>query len=262
MNISELNVIRLISANTMIIDAGAKNIHTNREMSAIIFKWEGETEYSQADTVIVSNGNRPMFIPKGASYSWKCTSKGRVTLIEFDTDYTCSEIFVFPEANTEKLKSLIKRISSSEVQNNPLRHMLECKIIYEMLLILLSTDQKQTNYTPTKRIAKIQPAIDYLNEHYYEDISNDFLAGLTSVSTVYFRKIFTSFFGSSPIHYMHEIRIKKAKEMLESDYGTLNDVAVSIGYPNIFHFSKMFKKLTGISPGSYAKQQKFTDLNN
>lgn len=256
MDISKLNVIRMISANTMIIDAGARNIHTNREMSAIILKWEGETEYSQGDTTILSNGHRPMFIPKGSSYSWKCTKKGRVTIIEFDTDYTCDKIFVFPEANAEKLKTLMKKVSSSEIQNSPLRHMLECKTIYEMLVTLLSTDERHTSYTPAKRIAKIQPAIDYLNEHYYEDISNDFLAGLTSVSTVYFRKIFTSAFGVSPIHYLHDIRIKKAKEMLESDYGTLTDVAVSVGYPNVFHFSKMFKKITGMSPGMYAKQQK------
>lgn len=256
MNISETNVTRMISANTMIIDAGAKNIHINREMSAIILKWEGETEYLQKNNTIISNGHRPMFIPKGASYEWKCTKKGRVTIVEFDTDYKSEEIFVFPEANSDKLKSLMKKISSAEVQSNPLRHMIECKIIYEMLITLLSTDNRHKAYTPAKKIAKIQPAVDYLSEHYYEDISNDFLAGLTSVSTVYFRKIFTSAFGISPIHYLHEVRIKKAKEMLESDYGTLADVAVSVGYPNVFHFSKMFKKITGIPPGTYARQQK------
>ena len=213
-NISELNVIRMISANTMIIDEGAKNQHFNREMSAIILKWEGETEYTQADRRILSNGQRPMFIPKGASYEWKCTKRGRVTIIEFDTDYTSDEIFVFPEANAERLKSLMKKISSSEVQHSPLRHITELKLIYEMLLTLLSADERHSGCTPASKLAKIQPAIDYLNDHYYEDISNDFLAGLTSVSTVYFRKIFTQAFGSSPIHYLHEIRIKKAKQML------------------------------------------------
>ena len=129
MKISELNVIRMISANTMIIDAGAKNTHVNREMSAIILKWEGETEYSQGENTFISGGQRPMFIPKGASYQWRCTKKGRVTIVEFDTDYTSEEIFVFPDANTERLKSLMKKISSSEVQNNPLRHILELKLI-------------------------------------------------------------------------------------------------------------------------------------
>ena len=256
MTISELNVIRMISANTMIIDAGAKNVQTNREMSAIILKWEGETEYTQNSKKIIAGKQRPMFIPKGASYEWKCTKRGRVTIIEFDTDYTSEEIFVFPEANTEKLKTLMKNISSSEVQNNPLRHIIELKLIYEMLITLLSADGKHSSYTPAKKIAKIQNAIDYLNDHYYEDISNDFLSGMTNVSTVYFRKIFTSAFGISPIQYLHDLRIKKAKEMLESDYGTLTDVAISVGYPNLFHFSKMFKKITGTSPGSYAKQIK------
>lgn len=256
MDVSQLNVIRMISANTMIIDAGAKNEQTNREMSAIILKWEGETEYTQKGNTFLSNGQRPMFIPKGASYEWRCTKRGRVTIVEFDTDYTSEEIFVFPDANSERLKSLMNKISSSEVQGSGLRHILELKLIYEMLLTLFSTYTKHSTYTPAKKIAKIQPAIDYINDHYYEDISNDFLAGLTSVSTVYFRKIFTSTFRTSPIHYLHQIRISKAKQMLESDYGTLTDVAVSVGYPNVFHFSKTFKRITGISPGSYAKNAK------
>ena len=48
---------------------------------------------------------------------------------------------------------------------------------------------------------------------------------------------------------------EKAKEMLQSDYGTLSDIAAGVGYSSVFHFSKMFKGVTGISPGSYAKQK-------
>ena len=255
MNLFEVNCIRMISANTMLIDAGAKNIHVKREMAAIILKWEGETEYTQGDVKIIANSRRPMFIPRGSTYSWRCTKRGHVTIVEFDTDHISSEIMVFPDADADKLKSLMKSAASANLQSSPLRFIKECKLVYEMLLTLFSTDERHTTYTPAKKIAKIQPAIDYLNEHYAEELSNEFLSSLTSVSTVYFRKIFTSVFGTSPIHYLHETRIKKAKEMLESDYGTLSDVAVSVGYPNVFHFSKMFKKITGTSPGNYAKQQ-------
>ncbi|MBR3941740.1 MAG: helix-turn-helix transcriptional regulator, partial [Clostridia bacterium] len=53
------------------------------------------------------------------------------------------------------------------------------------------------------------------------------------------------------IAYTHNIRIEKAKEMLKSDYGTISDIAQSVGYPSIYDFSRAFKKHTGISPSKY-----------
>ncbi|MBO5199079.1 MAG: helix-turn-helix domain-containing protein [Lachnospiraceae bacterium] len=44
-------------------------------------------------------------------------------------------------------------------------------------------------------------------------------------SAFYFRKLFTEVLGTSPIAYVHELRIKKAKEMLKSDYGSITDAA-------------------------------------
>jgi YesN/AraC family two-component response regulator len=60
--------------------------------------------------------------------------------------------------------------------------------------------------------------------------------------------------GISPISYVYELRIKKAKEMLKSDYSSIADIAQSLGYLSIYDFSKAFKKYTGVSPLKYAKQ--------
>ena len=48
--------------------------------------------------------------------------------------------------------------------------------------------------------------------------------------------------------------IKKAKEMLKSDYGTLSDIALSIGYSSLYDFSRDFKKHTGTSPVESAQR--------
>ena len=77
------------------------------------------------------------------------------------------------------------------------------------------------------------------------------LATITGFSTVYFRKLFTSMMGVSPITYVHRFRIEKAKEMLKSDYGTLSDMAQSLGYSSLYDFSRDFKKHTGVAPSKY-----------
>ena len=103
-------------------------------------------------------------------------------------------------------------------------------------------------------LQKIAPAIEYISQHYNEKITNDVLAAVVGMSTVYFRKLFASAMGVSPITYANNLRIEKAKEMLKSDYGSLSDIAISLGYPSLYDFSRAFKKHTGISPSKYESQ--------
>lgn len=97
----------------------------------------------------------------------------------------------------------------------------------------------------------------HITEHYFDSgITNVSLSRLCGISTVYFRKMFESVYGISPIKYLHNFRIKKAKAILLSDYESVEQVALSVGYNSIYHFSKMFKEYTGKSPTEYAKQHK------
>lgn len=57
-----------------------------------------------------------------------------------------------------------------------------------------------------------------------------------------------------PIRYLHALRIQRAKDILSSDYSSIGLVAESVGYGSVYHFSKMFKLYTGISPTAYARQ--------
>lgn len=86
---------------------------------------------------------------------------------------------------------------------------------------------------------------------YNKKIKNDELANISGMSTVYFRKLFREVIGISPIAYVHEVRIKKAKDMLRSDYGNITDIALSLGYSDVHDFSSVFKKIVGVSPSKY-----------
>ncbi|MFW5438262.1 helix-turn-helix domain-containing protein [Paenibacillus apiarius] len=52
----------------------------------------------------------------------------------------------------------------------------------------------------------------------------------------------------SPIQYLTQIRIKEAKELLLASDATLEEIAIRVGYPDKYYFSRIFKKHTGTSP--------------
>ncbi len=123
--------------------------------------------------------------------------------------------------------------------------------LYGLLIRLIKTAEKE--YAPRKKQQLLQPAINYIAENYYlPDITNDDLAQLCGISTVYFRQCFEAVYSLSPIRYLHNYRIQKAKDFLSSDYNSISQIAESSGYRSVYHISKMFKKHTGQSPTEYA----------
>ena len=75
------------------------------------------------------------------------------------------------------------------------------------------------------------------------------------LSPFYISKIFKSETGDTPIRHLINIRLEKAKELLENGYkGSIQEVAASVGYDDAYHFSKLFKKHYGVSPSQVRKQ--------
>ena len=226
----------------------------NRLRWAIVLKYEGETVYTTSQgEKITSNLKNIVILPKGSSYQWQCTKAGRYYTVEFESDLTCDTIFSCPIENGEKILQLYK-----ETERNFLLKRDTCKLeilknVYSILLAILQPNKQK--YTPSNKQEKIQPAIDYIFSHYNLPMKNDNLAKLTGLSTIYFRRLFTEVFGVSPIAYVHKLRIKKAKEMLKSDYGSIEEIALALGYANLFDFSRTFKKHTGLSPTNYIKEK-------
>ena len=78
------------------------------------------------------------------------------------------------------------------------------------------------------------------------------------LNPAYLSRLFRKETGLSLTDYMVEQRLRKAKAELESTNIKISDIAVSVGYSNFSHFSKLFKKLTGLTPQEYRK--KYQDL--
>ncbi|WP_162160573.1 AraC family transcriptional regulator [Paenibacillus gorillae] len=101
----------------------------------------------------------------------------------------------------------------------------------------------------------VAQAIHYMNAHYAKPITLEQLAESLNCSTRHLTRLFKNSTGSSPIEYIIDIRITKAKELLVSTDATLQEIAESIGQPDSYYFSRMFKKRLGVSPLQYRKEK-------
>ena len=247
--LSNLVITKIHAVSTLYTPRDTRTKRKDRQRWAVVIKYEGETVYTWNGKRFVSDINHIVLLPKGCTYDWECTRSGCFSIIEFDANELFSEPMVFSVKNSEKLLKMFKDL---EYKRNMKRSMAELEGIrdtYSILLLLAQSDSEP--YLPSEKQRRIAPALEYISQHYNEPITNDRLASVVGTSTVYFRKLFTSVVGVSPIAYAKEIRIERAKEMLKSDYGTLSDVAQSLGYLSLYDFSRDFKKHTGIPPSKY-----------
>ena len=135
-------------------------------------------------------------------------------------------------------------------------------LLMKMLLLIMRElledesveKQKSCNFESYNKNYVVKKIITYLNENYDSKISLDKIAKNMYLSPVYISKIFKEETGESPINYLIKIRLEKAREVLVSgDGGSIKQIANAVGYDDVYHFSKLFKKYYGISPLYYRK---------
>jgi len=99
---------------------------------------------------------------------------------------------------------------------------------------------------------EIAEAIAFMHAHYAEPIDLQALSSSKHFSPNHFRKLFKDATGRTPLEFLTHLRMEKAKELLQSGALAVGRIAALVGYEDIHYFSKLFKKLEGMSPKSYA----------
>lgn len=246
----------VIAANRTYLKVGWGSSRTNRECTGIAIKTKGLTRYWQGDKEYISDRNHICVLPKGASYSYTCIEEGPCFIIELDTPLLAADnILLIPVSNIEEFISLFTRIEHTLNFKEEGQKAFLLADAYRTVTKLI--DQYTKDYSPHKNTLLLMPALTYIEENLSSPPpTNDFLASLCSISCVYFRKLFNKKFGMPPSKYITMLRIQRAKGLIISDFVSLADVASSCGFSNIYHFSKVFKQVTGMTPTQYKRAEK------
>ena len=111
------------------------------------------------------------------------------------------------------------------------------------------------NLTDVKHIDVIYKAVDYIKRNYMKKITLEEVAAHVYLSPSYFSKIFKDEMKCNFNTYLNQVRIEVSKKLLSDDSIALVDIANLVGYEDQSYFTKVFKKLTGISPGKYRESR-------
>ncbi len=95
---------------------------------------------------------------------------------------------------------------------------------------------------------------EYVNQHYAEDITRTCLTDIFFLDEDYASKLFKRETGISFKNYVIHKRIATAKELLRNTDLPVNTVADHVGYGNYSYFSRLFKKITNVTPIEYRNQ--------
>ncbi|MGD6776813.1 response regulator [Sutcliffiella horikoshii] len=99
----------------------------------------------------------------------------------------------------------------------------------------------------------IQQIKQYIIDHSHQDISLDTLARKVGLSPIYISKMFKEKQGINYIDFLTECRMEKAKRLMSNSEKSIKEITFEVGYHDPNYFSKVFKKMTNVSPKEYRK---------
>ena len=167
-------------------------------------------------------------------------------------------LFSLPDVKTvtcaEALRAVFEKMAATECENVSTALYLHCcvdKILYILSGLINSRYSVSGGAVP--HTAELQMIKKYIDLNFREKLSLETLAKRAALSPVYFHKLFTVCFGTSPAEYISALRLTAAKQALIATDSSIADIAFDCGFSSQSYFNYKFKSEVGVSPLKYRK---------
>jgi two-component system response regulator YesN len=102
----------------------------------------------------------------------------------------------------------------------------------------------------------VEAIIQYIMDHYTEEITIDYLASHVYLTPNYLSNLFKKETSKTIIQFITEYRIGKSKNLLVNSNLNLSEIARAVGYSDPRYFSKLFQKLAGTKPSAFRREKR------
>lgn len=220
-------------------------------VSGLTYRISGNTLFESQGKKYFADTGSFSYIPAKVEFSRINTDEEMIVIHFYCHGSDENEIQTFNPEDSSKFAGYFFDILKTWEESAPgYKH--KCtSLFYKML------EEMELYHTanPTnKKESIIKNSIVYMNANFdNSEITISEIAEKSFISEVYFRKIYKEIFGVSPGRTILKMRIKKAKELLQSGYFSVKEAAQKSGFDNVKYFSTVFKKEVGCSPSEYAE---------
>ncbi len=243
------NIDKIILALYIPLGQGER-VHPNRASHGLALHTSGIRNYIfSGGKTIRTEKNDVIFMPEHSDYVVETRRAGDCYAINFKIpEEVIFEPFVINMGAlvTDKFKSAEKAFRQKTAG-----YEMRCKAeLYSIICAMLGEYEKK--YVPKSTEKIIEPAIEYIHQNYTsENISVEYLASLCDISTTYLRNIFLKCKNSTPVKYINNLRLSRAKELILSDCYPISAISELSGFGDECYFCRLFKRETGMTPTEY-----------
>ncbi len=125
--------------------------------------------------------------------------------------------------------------------------------VTDIITKLLMSNIKNIEMSASEKYQIVKDAVDYINDHYSQDIGVDEISKHASLSKYYFIKLFKNHTGLTPYEYLLNKRITESKVLLRETELPMDQIAIKTGFSEATAFSRCFRRYTGLTPIAFRK---------
>lgn len=189
---------------------------------------------------------------------WVHFTGGNVTNLLRSYGLTADKKLFYCGSSPEYKNLFCSMIDELQMCKDSYQEMLEMYL--RQIFIRLRRHFNSSVTTESSHVAEeIDKAAAYFNEHFSEAINIETYAEELHVSISWFIRNFKQYTGFTPMQYILSKRIYNAEALLHNTQYNITEIAQIVGYDNPLYFSRIFKKIKGISPSEYRKKH-ITDI--
>ena len=228
------------------------NYHNRRHSDCFVYVKQGSAQYDFDDYSLITKAGDVLYLSKDSKY--KMTVYPDYKFIYIDFDFEKSDLSrkceVFSKLSPE-IENLAIKLFKVWIKKNPWYLAETQSILYTIYFQCIKSYEKK--YTQTSK--PLSKALDFIIENYTDpNLTLNTISSHVDVSEVHLRRLFQAILHISPLKYITNLKIKKAKEMLENSNYKISEISEICGFANPYYFSRIFKTHTGMTPTDYQLQ--------
>lgn len=231
----------------------------------MIYCLDGQGEVTLGNEAHEVHAGDMIMLPRGVPHAYKAsdTTPWTIYWIHFSgeqsedfIDYLAirNNQFIFPLGIHSRLTSEFESLLECRQSSYNLNVFIHAANLLRQIL---------THITLLQPLAKQQNAHNFNLEHIHslmqarahEQLDLDTLAEAANLSKFHFIKKYKELTGTTPINHFIHLKIERACHLLDVTTTSINEISFAVGYEDAYYFSRIFKKIMGISPSQYRRMR-------